>query len=74
MLGNDYRHPAALTSGFHTALLIAAGLTAAGGVIAWVGLGGGVRQVLAPAAAESHCAVDGPPLRPRPAVSSGTSG
>lgn len=38
--GSDYTDPAAFTDGYRTALLICAGLLAAGGVVSWFGLGG----------------------------------
>ena len=34
--GDAYRQPAQLSAGFHRAMLITAGLAAAGGVIAWL--------------------------------------
>ncbi len=37
--GDDYRDPAALTAGYRAAMLICAGLLAAGGVVSWFGLG-----------------------------------
>ena len=36
--GADYRDPAALTDGYHLALLLSAGMLAIGGVVSWVGL------------------------------------
>lgn len=36
--GEDYRDPVALTDGFRTGLLLAAGLLAAGGIVSWIGL------------------------------------
>lgn len=36
----QYADPVALTDGYHSALLICAGLLIAGGVVSWVGLGG----------------------------------
>jgi hypothetical protein len=67
LMGNDYRNPSALTEGFHTAMLITAGMALAGAVIAWftirerIGEGDAAEE----AAAEqcSHCAVAGAPLR-----------
>jgi MFS family permease len=53
----------ALTSGFHTAVTIAAALTAAGGLVAWLTVP--TRMPHAEALGEeSHCALGGPPLRP----------
>ncbi|MBA2530307.1 MAG: MFS transporter [Euzebyales bacterium] len=61
--GEDYRDPSAFTSGFRLAMLMAAGLCAAGGLLAWLTIrndivAGETRRD------ESHCAVAGPPLRP----------
>jgi EmrB/QacA subfamily drug resistance transporter len=60
--GSDYRVPRALTSGFHQACVITAGLCLVGAVIAWLG----IRKPIGPSepiASEAACAVDGPPLR-----------
>jgi len=38
LAGADYRDPATLTSGYHSALLLASGMLALGGVISWFGL------------------------------------
>ena len=64
--------PAAITSGFHTAVLIAAVVAAAGGALAAATIRNPARapegQRLAEPAAETlgglHCALDAPPLRP----------
>jgi hypothetical protein len=40
--GDDLRIPAALLDGFDTAMLISAALTAAGGVLAWLMIRGGL--------------------------------
>jgi EmrB/QacA subfamily drug resistance transporter len=67
LTGGDYRNPSALTDGFHTAMLITAGLALAGAVIAWFTirerLGEGEPAVEAAAEQCSHCAVAGAPLR-----------
>jgi EmrB/QacA subfamily drug resistance transporter len=63
--GDVYQDPAALTSGFHTAVLIAGGAAAAGGLLAAVTIRNPPRKPAA-AAAEPHalhCALDAPPLR-----------
>jgi EmrB/QacA subfamily drug resistance transporter len=55
--------PAQLEAGFHSAVGIAALITAAGGLIAWFTVG----KQMDPAPAlgnEYHCAVGGPPMRP----------
>jgi len=70
--GDIYQHPAALTSGFHKAVLIAAAVAALGGVLAAVTIR---NPSPAPAGQEPsepggealeglHCALDGTPLRP----------
>ncbi|MGZ8745237.1 MAG: MFS transporter [Nocardioides sp.] len=38
LAGADYRDPTALTTGYQSALLLASGMLAAGGVISWIGL------------------------------------
>jgi Na+/melibiose symporter-like transporter len=65
LVGNDFRNPAAFAHGFRTAALVAAGLAAAGGVLAWFT----IRNVDTPLPADRsgrHCALDAPPLRPAP--------
>jgi hypothetical protein len=58
--GDAYQHPAVFSSGFHTASLIAAGLCAAGGLMA-------AATIRNPGAAPKpphslvHCALDAPP-------------
>jgi EmrB/QacA subfamily drug resistance transporter len=72
--GDIYQHPAALTSGFHKAVLIAAAVAAAGGVLAAATIRnparGAGRQPRAEPGGEAisglHCALDAPPLRPEP--------
>ena len=36
--GEEYRDPAALTAGYHQALLLCAGMLVVGGVVSWFGL------------------------------------
>jgi len=67
--GDVYLHPAALTSGFHKAVVIAAVVAAAGGVLAAATIRNPARAAGAgPAEPEPvtglHCALDAPPLRP----------
>jgi EmrB/QacA subfamily drug resistance transporter len=58
--GNDYRNPSAFSHGFHMAVLMCAGLVAVAAVIGFAG----IRNEPAEAAGcESHCSLDGPPLR-----------
>jgi hypothetical protein len=63
---NDFRNPAAFTHGFRTALRLAAGLAAAGGVLAWLTIRNaeGVQTEEEPV--HRHCAMEAPPLRPAP--------
>jgi hypothetical protein len=57
--GDSYLNPTELAAGFHTAMLIAAALCAAGGVLA-------ACTIRNPRPAEveacTHCALDGPPM------------
>jgi len=62
--GDDYLHPAAMASGFHTALLIAAGACAAGGVLAALTIRNPTRAPKAAVGREClHCALDSTPAR-----------
>jgi EmrB/QacA subfamily drug resistance transporter len=65
--GDVYQNPAALTSGFHTAVLIAGGAAAAGGLLAAATIRNPPRKPAAAAAGHHalHCALDAPPLRAR---------
>lgn len=73
--GDVYLHPAALTRGFHVAVLIAAAAAAAGGLLAAATIRNPSRTS-APEPADAapdeaalgtlHCALDAPPLRSRP--------
>ena len=56
LTGSVYRHPAAFSKGFHTALLYAAGGTFAGAVIAFFGIR---NPVVAPAGEETRAGVGG---------------
>ena len=84
--GDAYLHPAELTQGFHTAVLIAAAATAAGGILAAATIRNPprkrARKAGEPAPDEhtlctSYCALDGPPLRstlaPQPASAASTA-
>jgi len=73
--GDAYLHPAELTQGFHTAVLIAAVASAAAGVLAAATIRNpprrAARKRAEPAPDEDvlctlHCALDAPPLRSRP--------
>jgi hypothetical protein len=76
--GDSYLHPAALSHGFHNAVLIAAAACAAGGVLAALTIRNPPRQP-APAQEtpagpaprqEISCCLDAPPLRGREARAS----
>jgi EmrB/QacA subfamily drug resistance transporter len=69
--GLAYLHPALLTRGFHTAVLIGAVAAALGGVLAALTIRNPPRAAVSPApdpdALQSpHCALEAPPLRSRP--------
>jgi EmrB/QacA subfamily drug resistance transporter len=73
--GDVYQNPAALTSGFHTAVIIAGVAAAAGGLLAAVTIRNPSRRPAAAAAEPAgdehslralHCALDAPPLRSGP--------
>jgi EmrB/QacA subfamily drug resistance transporter len=69
--GDSYVHPASLLHGFHTAMLIAAGVAAAGGLLAAATIRNPARARERPALPAkdeavlnvSACALDAPPLR-----------
>jgi len=68
--GEVYKHPAALTRGFHTAVLLAAAAAAAGGILAAATIRNPPRsRVPAPPGDERfnglYCALDAPPLHSR---------
>jgi EmrB/QacA subfamily drug resistance transporter len=70
--GDVYLHPAALTHGFHTAMLIAAVAVAAGGVLAFATIRNPLPRPAGAAVEDkeslncAHCALDAPPLRSVP--------
>jgi hypothetical protein len=71
--GDAYLHPAALTRGFHIAVLLAAAAAVAGGVLAAATIRNTVRPPGRPERADAnedvldclHCGLDAPPLRSR---------
>jgi hypothetical protein len=73
LTGQRFYQPAAMTHGFHIAMLVAAALAAAGGVIAWLTISDDALQAEpkrrgeAPVAVPSHysCALTGPPPNAR---------
>ena len=72
--GDSYLHPEELTSGFHTAMLIAAAVSAAGGVLAFATItnprAAAVPSSRPPADGDTfeclNCGLDAPPLVTRP--------
>lgn len=56
LVGEEYRDPVALTSGYHHALLIAAAMLLVGGVVSWAGLheAGRLSETGRPPMEESH--------------------
>jgi EmrB/QacA subfamily drug resistance transporter len=70
--GSDYESPTAITDGFHVAMLATAGLSLAGGVLAWLTISNDVLETAAAtdgdtpdrAATDFSCGVAGTPLRP----------
>jgi EmrB/QacA subfamily drug resistance transporter len=69
--GDDYQRPEIFAAGFRTAVVICAALLVAGGVLAAAGIRNPSPSIAAPPnLRERCCAVDGPPLQPRTAVSS----
>ena len=68
LTGDSFYDPVAMTDGFHTAMYVAAGLSALGGLIAWMTI---ETDVLAPAqplgepiTGEFSCDINGPPVYP----------
>jgi EmrB/QacA subfamily drug resistance transporter len=63
LTGNSYLHPAAFSSGFHDAVLVAAGTCVVGGVLGWVTVRNPDQVAAeAPPRREWHCALDAPAL------------
>jgi len=67
LTGGALQDPQQLMMGFRMAMLLSAGLCGVGGVVAWLT----IRNPIRPAAEcrDTYCALDGPPLRGRVAVS-----
>ncbi len=67
LTGDTFYDPEAMTDGFHTAMYVAAGLAALGGIIAWLTISS---DVLAadeqdePTTGEYSCDLAGPPVYP----------
>lgn len=75
LTGEKFYDPSAMTSGFHTAMIVCAALSAVGGVFAWLTISAEVLHDEEPAGppdglperVETYsCSVDGTPLRGRP--------
>jgi EmrB/QacA subfamily drug resistance transporter len=71
--GTNYRNASQLSSGFHTASLIAAGLCLAAGILAALTIRNpapvkGAKPQVPPQRHPSHCALDAPPPPPRGAT------
>ncbi len=68
LTGNSFYDPAAMTDGFHTAMYVAAALSALGGLIAWLTIETDVLAADEPPAgpitAEFSCDFNGPPVYP----------
>jgi EmrB/QacA subfamily drug resistance transporter len=67
LVGDAYNDPSVFTSGFRSAMLIAATIVALGGVIAWFKIDPGLYKTEearpVPARREAHCDLHAPPLR-----------
>jgi hypothetical protein len=59
----DYRQPEMFARGFRIAILLAAALSAGGGLVAWLTIKAD-HPLSRRLPEEHHCALDGPPLRP----------
>ena len=66
--GTDYQHAATFTDGFHTAVVISAGLAFAGAVVAFAGIRNPAPEEaqLSACGTGRSCPVSGPPLRHLP--------
>ncbi len=65
--GEDYRHPAAFSSGFHIAVTICAGLCVLAGMIALAGISNLPVAPSEGSETQTYCPVEGPPVRRLPA-------
>ncbi len=67
LTGDAFYDPAAMTSGFHTAMYVTAGLSAFGGIIAWFTIEAHLLESDEPAepiTGEFACDFNGPPVLP----------
>jgi EmrB/QacA subfamily drug resistance transporter len=63
LTGDKFYDPAAMTDGFHMAMVASAGLSALGGILAWFTISSDVLEAEPEAPTEFSCGVGGPPLR-----------
>ena len=73
LTGDRFYDPAAMTDGFHTAMVVCAALAAAGGALAWLTIGDDALAGEPAVATDYSCAVAGPPLRPATVSASSSS-
>jgi EmrB/QacA subfamily drug resistance transporter len=64
LTGDKFYDPAAMTDGFHVAMVACAGLAVAGGILAWLTISSDVLEAEPEAKTDFSCAVTGPPLLP----------
>ena len=68
LTGDKFYDPAAMTDGFHMAMVACAGLAVAGGVLAWLTISADVLEsepeVTARLSTDQSCGVTGTPLQP----------
>ena len=66
LTGDAFQNPAAMATGFHTAMLVTAGLAVAGAALAWTTISNVMPRAepAIPPDHHTHCAVAGPPARP----------
>lgn len=74
LTGNAFQQPDVLAAGFHTAMLVTAGLAAAGGLLALATISDDVLAAQPPAAQPVSCALAGPPPSPRSTDTAATGG
>jgi EmrB/QacA subfamily drug resistance transporter len=63
LTGDKFYDPAAMTDGFHMAMVASAALSALGGVLAWFTISSDVLEAEPEVPTEFSCGVSGPPLR-----------
>ncbi|MGI8904277.1 MAG: MFS transporter [Solirubrobacteraceae bacterium] len=70
LTGNAFQQPHALANGFHTAMIVTAGLAVAGGALAFATISNDVLAGEPPERHHAHCALAGPPAPPDPTAAS----